>query len=359
MAPPVFHIQGELAHWSGSLLPEPGRPPVYAQLYIYEPHTAVVHRMSTNADSGLRQDTMELLEEVIYTHHQYAPVYLYAHQVLAQYPEALDVSVHLRIAPGTDQRHYNLPTADEVAVILPTNVTSTTEAHDIVLHRRTGALQRISDCHPAYAPLQHPLLFPHGENGWHPALEYTHADGDHCITQMCFAAYCLHNRVAEFSCLLHGGWLFTWWLVDMYASLDQNRLLWLCLNQTKLRAALYSGLQDAMGAADGDVNLADLGQHVILPSSYIGGPHHMQQQFQDSMAIACFFQKVDLFITVMTNPKWPEITRELQPGETPYDRPDLVARVFHLKKKAILHDIINSGVMGKLAAYVYTIEFQK
>ena len=85
----------------------------------------------------------------------------------------------------------------------------------------------------------------------------------------------------------------------------------------------------------------------------------MQQQFQDSMAIACFFQKVDLFITVMTNPKWPEITRELQPGETPYDCPDLVARVFHLKKKAILHDIINSGVMGKVAAYVYTIEFQK
>jgi len=301
---------------------------------------------------------MELLEEVIRTHHQYAPVYLYAHQVLGQYPEALDVSVRLHIAPGTDRHRYNLPTADEVAVILPTNITST-EVRDIVLRRRTGGLQRISDCHPAYAPLQYPLLFPHGENGWHPALEYTHANDDHRITQMRFAAYRLHNRVAEFSCLLHGGQLFIRWLVDMYASLDQNRLLWLRLNQTKLRAALYSGLQDAMSAADGDVNLADLGQHVVLPSSYIGGPRHMQQQFQDSMAIARFFQKVDLFITVTTNPKWPEITRELRPGETPYDRPDLVARVFRLKKKAILRDIINNGVMGKVAAYVYTIEFQK
>lgn len=145
----------------------------------------------------------------------------------------------------------------------------------------------------------------------------------------------------------------------MFASVDQNRLEWLSKNQTHLRASLYNGLQDAMGATDGDANLANVGQHVILPSSYIGGPRHMQQQFQDSMAIARFFQKVDLFITVTTNPKWPEITRELRTGETPYDRPDLVARVFQLKKKAILHDIISNGVMGKVAAYVYTIEFQK
>lgn len=184
--PPVFRIQGDLAHWSGSLLPEPGRPPIYAQLYIYEPHTAVAHRMSNNANSGLRQDTMELLENIIRTHHQYAPVYLHAHEILAQYPEALDVSVRLRTAPGTDRRRYNLPTADEVAVILPmpTDITSTENLkRDIVLRRRAGPLQRISDCHPAYAPLQYPLLFPYGENGWHPALECTHADADRRITQ--------------------------------------------------------------------------------------------------------------------------------------------------------------------------------
>ena len=131
MPPPVFCTQGELAHWSGSLIPELGCPPVYAQLYIYEPHTTVTHHMSNNADSGLQQDTMELLEEVICTHHQYPPVYLYSHQVLVQYPEALDVSICLHIAPGTDQHLYNLTTADEAAVILPTNITttSTTEVH--------------------------------------------------------------------------------------------------------------------------------------------------------------------------------------------------------------------------------------
>jgi hypothetical protein len=365
--PPVFHIQGELAHWSGTLLPEPGHSPVYAQLYIYDPSTAVGYRMANNSGSALRHDTMEILEDILRRNHQYAPIYLHAHEVLSQYPDTTDVSVHLRIAPGTDRRRYNLPTADEVAVILPTSIASS-EPRDIILRRRGGILQRISDCHPAYAPLQYPLLFPYGENGWHPSLSGISSDSqdqeedgesDRRITQSRFAAYRLHNRIAEFSCLLQGGRLFTRWLVDMYASLDQNRLLWLRLNQGKLRAALYSGLQDAINTLDGEVDLADLGQKVVLPSSYIGGPRHMQQQFQDSMAIARFFQKVDLFITVTTNPRWPEITQELRPGETPYDRPDLVARVFQLKKKAILDDIVKNGVLGKVAAYVYTIEFQK
>ena len=299
---------------------------------------------------------MEILEGLLRANHQYAPLYLHAHEVLAQYPDTSDVSVCLRVAPGTDTRHYNLPTVDEVAVILPTDVSST-EPRDIILRRQGGVLQCISDCHPAYAPLQYPLLFPYGENGWHPALD--NGGEDRCITQSWFAAYYLHDRLAEFSCVLHGGRLFTRWMVDMYASIDQCRLFWLRQNQGILRASLYSGLQDAMDTADQDIGLANLGQRVVLPSSYIGGPCHMQQQFQDSMAIVHFFQRVDLFITVTTNPRWPEITQELRPGETPYDRPDLVAQVFHLKKKAMLDDIIKNGVLGKVAAHVYTIEFQK
>ena len=63
--PPVFRIQGELAHWSGSLLPEPGHSPVYAQIYIYDPHIAVTHRMANNTGSGLRLDTVEVLEGIL------------------------------------------------------------------------------------------------------------------------------------------------------------------------------------------------------------------------------------------------------------------------------------------------------
>ena len=85
----------------------------------------------------------------------------------------------------------------------------------------------------------------------------------------------------------------------------------------------------------------------------------MQQHYQDVMAIACSFCNINLFITIMTNPKWVEIQQELLPGQTAYDCPDLVACVFNLKKGELLNDITKKHIFGKVFAYVYVIEFQK
>lgn len=85
----------------------------------------------------------------------------------------------------------------------------------------------------------------------------------------------------------------------------------------------------------------------------------MHQMYQDAMAIVRRFGKPDLFITFTCNPKWPDIERNLLSGQTSTDRPDLVARVFHLKLKELLKDITEQNVFGKVIAFVYTIEFQK
>ena len=68
--------------------------------------------------------------------------------------------------------------------------------------------------------------------------------------------------------------------------------------------------------------------------------------------------KPDLFITVTCNPNWPEI-RENIGSLSPADRPDMVARVFHLKLKALMRDITTNQVFGRHTAFCYTIEFQK
>lgn len=144
----------------------------------------------------------------------------------------------------------------------------------------------------------------------------------------------------------------------MFASAEQNRLMYLRMHQPQLRASLYSGLEDA-ASSDHDLNLHDLGQRVVLPSSYTGGPRYMYQCYQDGLALARYFKKVDIFMTVTCNPKWPEIERELLPGQRAADRPDLVARVFHMKKRAILDYVYKKGVFGRTVAWIYTIEFQK
>ena len=85
----------------------------------------------------------------------------------------------------------------------------------------------------------------------------------------------------------------------------------------------------------------------------------MYQQYLDGMEIARYFKKIDIFLTMTANPKWVEITRELLPGQTAADRPDLVSRVFQLKKKALLNAILKDGIFGASVAHVYVIEFQK
>ena len=102
-----------------------------------------------------------------------------------------------------------------------------------------------------------------------------------------------------------------------------------------------------------------VGSCVILPSSFSGGPRAMLQHFQDAMAMIGKFGKPDLFLTFTCNPKWSEITRNLNSGETPIDRPDLVARVFNLKLRELIKDITERGVLGHALAFVYVIEFQK
>lgn len=62
---------------------------------------------------------------------------------------------------------------------------------------------------------------------------------------------------------------------------------------------------------------------------------------------------------ISANPHWEEVQRELLPGQEPSDRPNLIARVFQLKKEAILRDIIKNGIFGRTATKIFTIEFQK
>jgi hypothetical protein len=49
----------------------------------------------------------------------------------------------------------------------------------------------------------------------------------------------------------------------------------------------------------------------------------------------------------------------LLPHQTPADKPDLTAHVFHMKLQELLKDLCEKHYLGEVAAYVYTIEFQK
>lgn len=121
---------------------------------------------------------------------------------------------------------------------------------------------------------------------------------------------------------------------------------------------MYNNVIDTIHDTDA-LRRLQLGRSIVLSPSFTGGPRDMHRRFQDGMAIIRHFHKPDLFITITCNPQWTEIQDALFPGQKPQYRPDLVARVFRLKLKAIMDNICKKRIFGKCEAHLYVVEFQK
>ncbi|GFT74979.1 helitron_like_N domain-containing protein [Trichonephila clavipes] len=129
-------------------------------------------------------------------------------------------------------------------------------------------------------------------------------------------------------------------------------------SDTKLRSKEYIHLQDAVV---NEGNTTNIGKMIILPSSYIGSPRHMQEYAQDAMAYVRHYGRPDLFITFTCNHVhvWDEIQQLLLPGQLHVDRHDITARVFRRKLKSLMDFIVKYEVFGFVCCWMYSVEWQK
>ncbi len=81
--------------------------------------------------------------------------------------------------------------------------------------------------------------------------------------------------------------LFQQFLVDDYMMMEAQRLSFIMRNQKLLRADKYKSIEDAIrrGDIDPEDQASGIGKRLVLPSSFVGGPRYMVQNFQDTMAI--------------------------------------------------------------------------
>jgi hypothetical protein len=163
------------------------------------------------------------------------------------------------------------------------------------------------------------------------------------ISSMDFYAYRLMVRDTEQNHILNCRKLFDQFVIDMHAKIESERLLYIHLNQRKLKVDEIIHLRDAV-ANDG--NVENLGALVILLATFTGSLRHMHEYTQDAMAYVRTYGRPDLFITFTWNPKRTEIKEMLTNGQLPSERHDLIARVFKQKQLKLIYVITKGHVFG-------------
>lgn len=282
-------------------------------------------------------------------------------------PENLssNVSMVIKVNRNTDIRRFNDAVQTDVAAIFRNDDGEPPFERNMVIFSKLGNTFRyISVLDSSLDPLAYPLLFPNGDTGWHTNMAHNIASTSattaprNKITMLQYASYRLAIR-DEFSILHHSQKLFLQWVVDMYVRIEGTRLHFIRQNQATLRAELYNNLTDFLHQHQNDANgVHAVGRKIILPSSFLGSPRNMFQNYLDAMSIVQHFGKPSLFITMTCNPRWPEIVESINPCNANF-RPDIVVRVFKCKLKELIDLLCKKQIFGKVEAIIYTIEFQK
>ena len=86
-------------------------------------------------------------------------------------------------------------------------------------------------------------------------------------------------------------------------------------------------------------NFSNVEKMSILPTSITGSRRHLHSLAVDSLATVSQYGAPTFFTTLTCNPEWREIKERLHDGQTAYDRPDIVVRVFREKLRRFIHNL--------------------
>ena len=137
----------------------------------------------------------------------------------------------------------------------------------------------------------------------------------------------------------------------MYCRIEDERLQYLREGKTRQAREVFAAgeEEDTQEKDDYEMELqrAFAG---VLPSSFLGSRAWTSERIADALALCRIYGKPSLFITMTTNPKWPEILCRLTKGQTAADVPVIVCRVFHNRLA-----VIKKFLRERFSYVVYTI----
>ena len=251
----------------------------------------------------------------------------------------------------------------EVAAILHTSLSTPIAPRSVVIwnHGETST-RTVNILSSHYEPLQYPLLFPQGTPGWHPG-----------VSNNCSQIRWYRMRILRDERFHLFGRLGNEYLVDMYSRVEDQRLDYLRRGRKQQLADMKEVIREARERInrldvgepldtneqpeDRDTNCTAAEESFLLPATFPGSRAWASEQVSDSLAIVADRGDPSLFITMTTNPNWPEIQTRLLPGQQAADIPDIVNRAFKARLSNAMSQIRKH--FGKVAYSIKVTEFQK
>ncbi|EFX63653.1 hypothetical protein DAPPUDRAFT_268051 [Daphnia pulex] len=194
--PYCFKIYGQLYHNTYAVQyydEEISVPPAlkYAQLYFLDSAQANEQRLNNPANRSCDSALMEQLDALIRRVNPYAVMYKNMRQVAMEEdrqaavegraPVVVSMVIH-NDRRTQDERRYNSPAGEEIAVVFKSIDGAPPENRDIRGHllipRRGKVFIRIDTQKPMCDPMTYPLLFPNGDNGWDQNLKRRNLNED-------------------------------------------------------------------------------------------------------------------------------------------------------------------------------------
>ena len=261
---------GRLYHRIGPLFPQTGLQESYAQLFLLDENeqAKACKNIFSNLDDNLLLELIDMMHD---NNH-----YVHEFEYQAKRSTA-NATITIPTYWGKDKT-YCAPSAAEIAAAIPQRSGNTVnrESRQIILYKKGGSLQTIKSFNAAFEPLHFVLLFPRGEEGWHPNIpliansntKKSTTRQNKFVTRQEYFKYRVQIRMDEFPILHLSGRLFQEWMVEMFMAWEDRTLDWLRNNQHQLRSDTLNAVCDAVVAGQRDP--ASIGQRVYLPASFTG-----------------------------------------------------------------------------------------
>lgn len=375
-------VSGRPTHFVKTLIPKEDENARYAQLYIIDSvqqqnEIRMQHPANENLNPFLLESIIKMMEN---SHNFYLQAFTQIRDLIKESRAAnadmskISVVFNEEYQRGKHKGRQNAPADDDEVAFVYVDENS---GEPPSFHRsfRVYALPDqdgtrkyddtwLSIMSPHLLPMSYPVLYPAGQMQWSPHMILDEYEGvvnpnkEKGFTLLQHSAAMMQIRENVWRPHLHSGRLFQQWLLDVALIVESLNLDWVKFHQSELQVHRYASLRGYLERRAAKFD-AVLDQLIILPSTFKGSDRNMRQSCLDALAIVRDCGGPDLFVTFTANPKWPEITENLKPGEKIADRPDVMNRVFKGKLKLLVDLLITQGFFGRAVAYIYVIEFQK